>query len=149
MIGQTQFTPYPGRLVYKELIPPSSVTAAGATNGTTTDINIFEGNIALILDAILATAGSSPTLTVTVEHRADANDSWGAVPADALINPDTGAASAFSVVTDAANGGVQKRELVRARCKAQVRLVATVAGSSSPSFKFAAIGVASNKYGDQ
>lgn len=149
MLGQTQFTPYPSSLVFKEAIPPSSVTSAGATNGSALDINQFEGNLAIVVDAILASAGTNPTLTFTVEHRADSSDSWGAVPADALINPSTGANATFGVVTDAANGGIQKLGLVRARCKAQIRVIGTVGGTSSPSFKFNAIIVGSNKYGDQ
>src|SRR5262245_9658942 len=114
MLGQTQFYPYPGKLHYIEAIPPTSVTTAGATNGSAVNVNELEGNLASMVHAILATAGSSPTLTWTVEHRADSGDSWGAVPADALINPDTGAAATFGVVTAAANGGVQVLELVRA-----------------------------------
>ena len=145
----TQFTPYPERLVFKEAIPPTSVTAAGATDGAAVDINEFEGNIAIVVDAILATAGTTPTLTFTVEHRADSGDSWGAVPADALIDASLGTADTFDVVTAAANGGVQVKGLVRARCKAQIRVVATVGGTSTPSFKFSAILVVSNKYGDQ
>lgn len=145
----TQFTPYPEKLAYAEAIPPTSVTAAGATNGSAIDINDLEGNIAILAHAILATAGTNPTLTFTVEHRANASDSWSAVPADALIDPDSGEATTFEVVTNAANGGLQVLGLVRARCKAQIRVIGTVAGTSTPSFKFSAAIVASSKYGDQ
>lgn len=145
----TQFTPHPENLVYKESIPASSVAAAGATNGAAVDINQFEGNVAIVVDSIRATAGTTPTLTFTVEHRTDSGDSWGAVPADALINGASGQAATFSVVTDAANGGVECLGLVRARVKAQIRIVATVGGTSTPSFKFSGIVVGSNKYGDQ
>lgn len=145
----TQFTPYVEKLHYIEAIPPTSVTAAGATNGAAVSINELEGNLAVLAHAILATAGTTPTLTFTVEHRVDSGDSWGAVPAAALINPDTGAAATFGVVTAAANVGLQVLGLVRALCKAQIRVVATVAGTSSPSFKFSAAVVGSDKYGDQ
>lgn len=144
----TQFTPYPAQLEYVEAIPPTSVAATGATEGSAVSINQYEGNLAIIAHAILATAGTNPTLTFTVEHRDSGSDSWGAVPADALLNED-GTASAFGVVTNAANGGIQKRELVRARCKRQIRVIGTVGGTSNPAFKFAANLVASNKYGDQ
>lgn len=145
----TQFTPYPEKLHYFEAIPPSSVAAAGATNGTETLVNELEGNLAVIVDAILATAGSSPTLTFTVEHRTGSAGSWGAVPANALIDPSTGLAATFKVVTDAANGGQQKLGLIRSLCKERVRVVATVGGTSTPSFKFSAVLVGSDKYGDQ
>lgn len=144
----TQFTPHPENLAVAAAIPPTSVTAAGATNGTEININEAEGNVLILFHSILATAGTNPTLTPTVEHRVDSSDSWGAVPADALINEE-GEEDAFDVVTDAANGGLQKRGLVRARCKAQIRVVATVAGTSTPSFKFSAAVVYSNKYGNQ
>ena len=139
----TEFTPYPENLHYAEAIPPTRVTAAGATNGAWVNINEFEGNIAL------AAAGTTPTLTFTVEHRANSSDSASAVPADALINPATGDADTFDVVTDAANAGLQKLGLVRNRVKAQVRIVATVAGSSSPTFTFSGVLVGADKYGDQ
>lgn len=144
----TQFTPYPDQLTFVEAIPPTSVTAAGATEGPALPVGQYEGNLAIVAHSILATAGTNPTLTYTVEHRASASDSWGAVPADALLNED-GTAAAFGVVTAAANGGVQKRNLVRARCKAQIRVIGTVGGTSTPSFKFSAVIVASDKYGDQ
>lgn len=144
----TQFTPYPDQLQVVEAIPPTSVTAAGATEGSAVSISEYEGNILLVAHAILATAGTNPTLAFTVEHRASASDSWGAVPADALIDAN-GDADTFDTVTGAANGGVQKKGLVRARCKAQIRVVATVGGTSNPAFKFSAVIVASKKYGDQ
>lgn len=145
----TQFTPYPEKLHFFEAIPPTSVTSAGATNGTETLVNEMEGNLAVSVDAILATAGTNPTLTFTVEHRTGSAGSWSAVPAAALINPSTGAPATFNVVTDAANGGLQKLGLVRSLCKERVRVVATVGGTSTPSFKFSALIVGSDKYGDQ
>lgn len=145
----TQFKPYPGTLVYKRSLKPASVTAAGATDGDWVSINEFEGNVAVVVDGILATAGTTPTLTFTVQHRSDSSDTPAAVPAAALIDPATGAADTFDVVTDAANDGVQVKELVRDMVKAQVRIVATVAGTNSPSFKFSGMFVGSNKYGDQ
>lgn len=145
----TQFTPHPEQLQFVEAIPLTTVSAAGATNGSAVSIGEFEGNVALLVQAPLAAAGTNPTLTFTVEHRVNASDSWGAVPAAALIDPATGNADTFNVVTGAANAGLQKLGLVRAMCKAQIRIVATVAGTSSPTFTFGAIVVGSKKYGDQ
>lgn len=149
MVGETQFYPYPGALHFVEAIPQTRVTAAGATNGTALTLSEFEGNVAIGVHSLRATAGTTPTLNYTVEHRASASDSWGAVPAAALIDPDTGDADTFTQTTDAAGGGLEIVELVRARCKAQIRVVATVAGSSSPTFLFSAFIVGSDKYGDQ
>lgn len=145
----TQFTPYIEKAHAVEGVPPTKTTAAGATQGSAVSIGEWVGNIMVLVNAPLASAGSSPTLTWTVEHRVDSTDSWGAVPAAALINPLSGAAATFAVVTDAANPGAQKLGLVKALCKAQIRLVATVGGTSTPTFVFAGFFIGSDKYGDQ
>lgn len=145
----TQFKPYPEKLHYVEAVPPTKATAAGATNGTEVAVNEAEGNIAIAVDATLAAAGTNPLLTFTVEHRASSSDSWGAVPAAALINPSTGAAATFGVVDAALNGGKQVLGLIRSLCKKNIRVVATVGGTSTPTFTFSALFVYSDKYGDQ
>jgi hypothetical protein len=145
----TQFEPHPEKLHITEALPNTTVTSATGTNGTDVTIGEAEGNIAAVVQVKLASAGTNPTCTITVEHRVDSTDSWAAIPAAALINPSTGAAATFGVVTDAANGGMQKLGLVKAMLKAHVRLVATVAGTSTPTFQFSGVLVFSDKYGDQ
>lgn len=143
----TQFTPYPAKLKFLEAQPLTRVAAAGTTNGAAVSIGELEGTLALVVQAPLLT-GTTPTLTISVEHRVDSTDTWAAVPAASLINPSTGANATFSVVTDAANNGIQKLGLVKNLCKAQVRVNFVVAGTT-PVAIFGAQIVGSDKYGDQ
>lgn len=143
----TQFTPNPEKLRFIEALPLTRVSAAGTTNGAAQSIGELEGNLALTVQAPLLT-GTTPTLTFSVEHRVDSNDSWGAVPTAALINPTTGNPATFNVVNDTQNNGLQKLGLVKAMLKAQVRVNAVVTGTT-PVAIFGAVIVGSDKYGDQ
>ncbi len=144
---KTQFAPYPEKLDFVEALPVTRVTTVSTTNGPAISIGEAEGNIALEVQAALLT-GTAPTLSFNVEHRVDSTDSWSAVPAVAIINPNTGAAATFNQVNDTINNGLQKLGLVKAMLKAQIRVNAVVAGTTPVSI-FSAVVIFSDKYGDQ
>ncbi len=108
--------------------------AAGAVNGTAVDIADFTGPLTVTVDAPVASAGD--TIDFTVEHSESSTAGFSAVPAAALVDPDTGAAATFTQVTDAVavfETLALKREVLRR----YVRVVATVAGAA-PDVTFAA-----------
>jgi len=142
-----QFFPFPEGFQIVELIGPTHQVDTGAVDSGWVPIAEYEGNIALCLDAALASAGTTPTLTIAVTHRVDSNDAGDTLPSTSLINPSTGAAASFAVVTGAANAGLQVLGLVKAEARAQIKVTATVAGTSTPTFDFNMFLVASNKYG--
>ncbi len=141
-----QFFPFPEGLEITEVIPPTDQDDAGAVQSAWIDLSQYEGNVALCLHSALADAGTSPTLTITIQHREDSADTPAALPASSLQDGD-GNNDTFDVVTDAANGGLQTRALIRAETRAQIQVTATVGGTSTPSFVFGMFLVASNKYG--
>lgn len=112
--------------------------------GTGIDISDHQGDLVVLLD-VEAGTGTNPTLNLAIQHRADANDDWAAVPAAALYNPATGAADTFDEVTDAA-ASTQKLALKRARLKAQLRAVLTIAGDANPDFVCAVYCAGTLKY---
>lgn len=99
-----------------------------SVDGDGVDISGLDGNLVVALDS---TAGddADATLTLTIEHRVDANDIWAAVPAAALYDPDTGEAATFDVVTNAA-ASMQVLALKRELLKKEVRAVLTLAGAT-------------------
>lgn len=119
-----------------------STAAAGAINGTGVDIGEYEGNILVMVNAPVASA--SDTVTFTVEHSESLSTGYGAVPAAVLVNPDTGEADTFTVVTDAIPV-FETLALKRERLKRYVRVVATTAGGTI-SVSFAAFIIAQKKY---
>jgi hypothetical protein len=112
--------------------------------GDAVDIGALEGDLIALLDAEAGT-GTTPTLNLALQHRTDANDSWGAVPADALYDPTTGEAATFTEVTDVANS-TQKLALRRERLKKTIRAVLTI-GGTTPDFVCAVYLVGQPKYG--
>ncbi len=129
------------QLAVKRLLP--AATIAATANGDAVDISELERNLLLVLDSA-AGSGTNPTLTITLQERASASDTWGAVPADALYDPATGEAATFDVVEDAAS--VQTLALRRDRLKAQIRAVATLGGTDTPSFVATLYAVGLSKY---
>lgn len=127
--------------VSASLLVQNSTAAAGAVNGTGVDIGELEGPLAVTVNAPVASA--SDTITFTVEH-SDDDSTYGAVGADALVNPSTGAAATFTQVTDA-NAVFETLALKRDRLKRYVRVVATTAGSSID-VNFAAYIIGLKKY---
>ena len=113
--------------VSASLVAQASTAAAGAINGTAVDISALEGPLLVVVNAALASA--SDTITFTVEHSTASGSGFAAVDASILVNPDTGDADTFEVVTDALNSGVQTLALRRELLKRYVRIVATTAGS--------------------
>ena len=128
-------------LTVKRLLPAAAIAATA--NGEPVDISAVEHNLLLVLDSA-AGDGTTPTLAVTLEERASSADSWGAVPADALYDPATGEAATFDVVEDAAS--LQTLALRRNRLKAQLRAVATIGGTDTPSFAATLYAVGMSKY---
>lgn len=124
------------------LLAQASTAAAGAINGTGVDIGEYEGPILVHVNAPVASA--SDTITFTVEHSESLSTGYSAVPAAVLVNPDTGEADTFTVVTDAVAVN-ESLALKRERLKRYVRVVATTAGSSI-SVVFAAYIIAQKKY---
>lgn len=142
----SQFQPYPEGLEIVEVIPPTAAADAGATASDWIDIGEYEGNLALCLQAALASDGTAPTLTISIEHRVNSADTPAALPAGALQDGE-GNNDTFDVVTDAANAGLQKRALIRSSARAQIKVTATVGGADTPAFEFAMFLVGSKKYG--
>ena len=68
------------------------ISASTGASSTALDTSDYAGNILL---AVFARTGGTAAATVTVEHSHD-NSSWATVPAAAITNPVTGAATAFT-----------------------------------------------------
>lgn len=95
------------------------------------DISGWADNPVVLLDSS-AGAGADHTLDLTIEHRVDADDTWAAVPAAALYDPDTGEAATFETVTNAA-ASTQTLALKRELLKKDVRASLVIDGTA-PSF---------------
>lgn len=121
------YTYLPNQVEVKaSLLTQASTAAAGAINGTGIDLSLYEGPPLVVVNAPVASA--SDTITFTVEHSEEASANYSAVPAAALVDPDTGDPATFTQVTDAV-AVFQTRALLRDRLKRYVRVVATTAGS--------------------
>ena len=114
--------------------PVAARTATG--DGTGVDIRQYDGKIELILDSAAASAGTNPTLDVTVEHSDSLSTDYTAI---------TGAA--FTRVTDAAGGSRQALVIDADAARRFVRVKYTIGGTNSPSFTFSVVGVGVRKYG--
>lgn len=110
------------------LLPMQSVTATA--NGSGVDIRDFVGELAVLLTA-KNTAGTTPTLDVTLEHSDD----------DSIYAAISGAA--FTQVTDAGTlAAVLQKITVRAdQVKRYIRPVTTIGGTASPAFMAACVAV--------
>ena len=105
---------------YASLIPAQAVTAD--VDGDAVSVTGYEATMAVIVNAAAAGAGGS--LTLAIEHRTNEADTWTAVPAEALIDPVTGAPTTLSVIDD--TGAVHEvAALVKEYLKAQVRVTVT------------------------
>jgi len=103
-------------------------TYTATAPGTAVDlINNSEPVVALVV-AVNAISGTTPTLDVTVEESDDGSTGWVAVPAVALIDPDTGDATTFTQVTTV--DSFQVLALRRQKVTRFVRVVFTLAGTS-------------------
>lgn len=93
-------------------------------DGTSIDLQAYEGVAAFVLNAGKASAGTTPTLNAKLQHSAD----------DSTFADVTG--GAFTEVTDAANS-LQVLKLNVSDLKRYVKLVGTIAGSGA-TFDFGA-----------
>lgn len=89
------------------------------------DVSKYVGNIFI---NVAQNAGGSDTIVVTVEHSLVSGSGFGAVPASALFNPETGAADTFDNMVAAATD--QTLYLNRQQLKRFVRVVLTGASSN-------------------
>ncbi len=104
----------------------ASASISATANGTGVDVSGAEGEILAVLDSAAMSTGD--TLTLTIEESAD-NSTFAAIPASALVDPETGLADTFDAVTDAA-ASVQIKGLKKEQLKRYIRGVATLAGGT-------------------
>lgn len=110
------------------LILANPVPRTSTLTGTAIDLQDYDGVGLFILNASAATAGTTPTLDCKLQHC----DTSGGTYADI-----TGAT--FTQVTGVAGtAGVQIKKLNVANLKRYVKLIGTIAGTSTPTFDFAA-----------
>lgn len=102
----------------------NAVRTATLTPSNGVDVKDFDGPVLLILQASAATAGTTPTLNVKLQHSDVINDAFADVTGVAF-NQVTGAADLTQMLT------VQIGALKR-----YVRCVATIAGTDTPTFGF-------------
>ncbi len=108
-------------------ITPLATISADDTDDTGTDISRYDGVLAFILNA-KATAGTSPTLDVKLQHSDDADgdpDTFDDVPS-----------GAFTQVTSANSSAavLHRIELQKNALKKYVRVAKDIGGTSSPAF---------------
>lgn len=117
--------------------------------GSALDISRLEGNLEVIA-SVTAVSGTNPTLDITIEERVDADDTWAAIPDAAYFNPATdvaGVSAKFTQVTT--TDSYQIRGLKRQYLKAQIRVVGTIGGTSTPTFDFGVIVRGEDRYTDR
>lgn len=100
-----------------------NISRTAALDGTPIDISSLEGSVLVLLDAGAATAGSTPTLDVKLQH----SDTQGGTYTDVTDG-------AFAQVTDTA--GHQKLVLRTDLLKPWVKAVGTLGGTSTPTFPY-------------
>jgi len=94
--------------------------------GTALDVLDYEGVSLIVLNAGQASAGVNPTLNVKLQH------------SDTTTSGDFSdvAGAAFTEVTDAAGGGVEVLKVNVSNLKRYLRVIGTIAGTSTPTFDF-------------
>lgn len=116
------------------LIASQAVTAT-VTPSNGTDLSAYDGEMTFILDCGAATAGTDPTMNVTIQASSVIDGSG-----DAFATIGT-----FTEVTDAADS-LQEIKLNIGDQEKFIRAVATIGGTSSPSFPLSVVAVGSKKY---
>ena len=106
------------RLTFAIGIPIASVTATA--NQTGIDLKGYIGNVLAVLHCGAATAGTNPTMNVTIEDSAD-NSTFAAV-----------SGYAFTQVTTTAS--LQQLNVDTRLVRRYIRFVVTIGGTSSPAF---------------
>jgi hypothetical protein len=118
-----------------DLLTFHAVAARTTTgDGTGVDLQTYDGDLALILDAAAAGAGTNPTLDVTVEHSDESAANFTQIGSTAFTRVTNTAARQILVIS-------------KDEAKRYVRVKYTVGGTNSPSFTFSVTGVALKKYG--
>jgi len=114
------------------------LSRTATAQGTGVDLLDYEGTATVVLDAGAATAGSSPTLEVTLDE-SDDNSTWTAVPAAAYAE-----GTNFTQVTTTA--GVQIRHFNVSERKRYLRGNWVIGGTSNPAFPFGLAFIGRKKY---
>lgn len=112
------------------LLPAQQATST-VTQATAVDLSSFIGQLKIILDAGAASAGTSPTLNVTIEDSADGTNDFQTV-------------ATFAEVSDAAS--LQSIGLETRNVRKYIRAKATIAGTDTPTFIFAVHAVGQKQY---
>lgn len=110
------------------------ISRTATLTGTAFDTAGYEGQMAVILAAGAATAGTNPTLNCKIQH------SHTTTSGDFVDLP----GAAFSEVTNAASQ--QLLTIDRKECRRYIRLVGTLGGTSTPTFPYGAAFLAQKKY---
>lgn len=126
----------PNQVDVKSSLKAQRTTAAGAINGLAVDLAQFTGPVNVVVDAPVASAAD--TVTFTVQDSEDGSSGWANIAAAVLVNPNTGVAATFTVVTDAI-AVAEMLALKTETLKRYVRVVATTAGTSPDVTFFAGV----------
>lgn len=102
------------------------IARTSTLTGTAIDLLDYEGEGLFILNAALATAGTTPTLDCKLQHCATSGGTYADI---------TGAT--YTQVTDAAGAGMQALSLNVSNLERYVKIIGTIAGANA-SFDFTA-----------
>jgi hypothetical protein len=93
------------------------MTASSGTDSDALDISQFEGPVEIYISA---RSGGTNSMATTIIHDDESGGSYTALDTDAVIDPDSGEASAFAAVTTAASE--QHRVILREYCKRYIKV---------------------------
>jgi hypothetical protein len=110
----------------------AAAVTATTTNGTALDIRDWDGIAIIVLDA-KNVAGVTPTLDVKIQDSADGSTGWADVTGAAF--PQVSTAQSPAIITLDVNA-----------CKQSIRTVATIGGTSTPSFIWSVNLIGEKKY---
>jgi L-fucose mutarotase/ribose pyranase (RbsD/FucU family) len=117
-------------LVGVHALYPAKERGSDVLAGEGVSVTTLADNLVVVLDSD-AGAGTDPSLTLAIQHRAGEGDPWVDVPAAVLYDPATGQPATFAAVTEAAS--LQVLALKREQLRAQVRAALHLAGTT-PTF---------------
>lgn len=112
-----------------------AATRTSTLTGSAVDIQDYEGPCLIILEAGRASAGTTPTLNVKIQH---SPTTTGGDFADL-------SGAAFTQVTDAAGGGIEVLKFNASNLKRYLRVIGTIAGTNTPTFAFTVVFVGTKK----
>lgn len=114
------------------------VTTGAQLRSSAVDVSAFEGPLLFVVSFRSGGANSAATTIVECDT---SGGTYAAIPAAALVNPDTGAADTFDAVV--AGGGVQVMAVLKEYCKRYLKV--SVDGTSITQNVAASV-VATKKY---